>query len=87
MREKGKAMLLSFVSKQSDNVKEAIYETEDGDEYKGKYTNDAPTKYLIKLARENNNPISVVASMVSKEVEGKAYKDFIVTLRVNFPYC
>lgn len=66
-----RSSMLLFLSKYNDGGKTDPYTyAHNGKEYKfeGDQTNDAPTKCLIKIAQEINNPIDTIICIVSEEV-------------------
>lgn len=71
MEDQKRSSMLLFLSNYKNGGKTDSYTyTYNGKEYKfeGDQTNDAPTKCLIKIAQENNNPIDTIICIVSKEV-------------------
>lgn len=75
-----KGLLLVFISDYKHDAEIQIYraQKEDGTEwcFEGAQTNDAPVKYLISKAFENNNKIERIICIVSKKVKEQGLEEF-----------
>lgn len=69
MSNNKKAAIITFISQRHDNSEEKEYTLEYGNKkIIGRYTNDAPIKYLIDKAREDGNVVDRIIAIVSKAV-------------------
>lgn len=75
-----KGLLLVFISDYKDSSVTQIYKAQkqDGTEwcFEGTQTNDAPVKYLISKALEDNNRIEKIICIVSKKVREQGLEEF-----------
>lgn len=75
-----RGLLLAFISEYRAGNKTEKYKVkrEDGKEewFEGTQTNDAPVKYLLSKALEDNNKIEKIICIVSQKVREEGYEEF-----------